>query len=383
MAHTLTKIRYSIRIIQGTCCIIVVLLFMLFINRCEAPDRFYRPDLPEKLCIISMIDIDTSASSYTTSYPLFLEFSRDTNNIRSVSFEKSYQSEYPEELNDSLRDFSFTISSSEGFFKDFQSEKPLLNPFGFILDDKITFSGGEKLYLQAKEKDCPDIYSEVTVPELPADPELISVEKEYIIPNEPIDEIWGDIDSLKSVTIKFSFNKNDRQNQYYALIMDGIHSWQWTPVEREFSYLNFSVRECNTTGFFARWHGLYIRLFQKPLSGYYRGEASPVNAYFIDGSKIPGNECIVSVSTQFHGLWTNYRFGGSNRDWEFYHSIRIRIQSIPVELYEWAQSLYYYDRLTQDPFSEPVNITGNIKGGHGVFAVCRSKELIVEFNPRY
>ncbi len=67
----------------------------------------------------------------------------------------------------------------------------------------------------------------------------------------------------------------------------------------------------------------------------------------------------------------------------YYNSVRIRIMSIPVELYKWAQSLYYYDRVTQDPFSEPVNITGNIKGGNGVFAVCRSKELIVEFNPRY
>jgi len=368
----------------------LILLFLIMLIKytgCEAPDRFYRPDMPERLCCISMIDIDTSASSYTTSYiyPYFLEFGGDTNNIRSVSFEKSYQSEYPEELNDSLRDFSFTISSSEGFFKDFQSEKPLLNPYGYILDDSISFSGGEKIYIHAKEKDCPDIYSEVTVPERPADPELISVEKEYIIPNEPVDEIWGDIDSLKSATIKFSFNKNDRQNQYFALIMDGIHLWKWTPVEREFSYFNFSVKECNAPGFFARWHGLYLRMYPEPpegYDGYYASYASPVNAYFIDGNKIPGKKCIITLSTQFHGLWANYR-GISMYDNYYYNSVRIRIMSIPVELYKWAQSLYYYDRVTQDPFSEPVNITGNIKGGNGVFAVCRSKELIVEFNPRY
>jgi len=387
MAHTLTKIRYSIRIIQGTCCIIVVLLFILFISGCEAPDRFYRPNMPERLGCISMIDIDTSASSYTTSYiyPYFLEFGGDTNNIRSVSFEKSYQSEYPEELNDSLRDFSFTISSSEGYFKEFQSEKSMLNPFGFILDDSISFSGGEKIYIHAKENDCPDIYSEVIVPERPADPELISVEKEYIIPNEPVDEIWGDIDSLKAATIKFSFNKNNGQNQYYALIMDGIHSWPWPPVEREFGYLDFAVKECNTPGFFARWHGLYVRMYPNPI-GYespYARHASPVNAYFIDGNKIPDKKCKVTLSTQFHGLWTNMHIGSGMHEFEFYHFIRIKLLSIPEELFEWAQSMYYYDRITQDPFSEPVNITGNIKGGHGVFAVCRSRELIVEFNPRY
>lgn len=167
--------------------------------------------------------------------------------------------------------------------------------------------------------------------------------------------------------------------------MDGIHSWKWTPVEREFSYFNFSVKECNTQGFFARWHGLYLRMYPEPIEvdgGYYASYASPVNAYFIDGNKLPGKKCIITLSTQFHGLCANYR-GGTNRDYYYYHSVRIRILSIPVELYEWAQSLNNYDRVNQDPFSEPLNITGNIKGGNGVFAVCRSKELIVEFDPRY
>lgn len=32
-----------------------------------------------------------------------------------------------------------------------------------------------------------------------------------------------------------------------------------------------------------------------------------------------------------------------------------------------------------DPFTEPIYINGNIKGGNGIFALCRSTELKITF----
>ena len=61
----------------------------------------------------------------------------------------------------------------------------------------------------------------------------------------------------------------------------------------------------------------------------------------------------------------------------FCRSFRVRLMSIPKELYLFEKSLYTYRKVSDDPFVEPVNLKGNIKGGNGVFAICRSRELIV------
>jgi hypothetical protein len=51
--------------------------------------------------------------------------------------------------------------------------------------------------------------------------------------------------------------------------------------------------------------------------------------------------------------------------------------SIPKELYLFEKSQFTYNQVSNDPFAEPANLKGNIKGGNGVFAICRSRELIV------
>ena len=76
--------------------LIIISLFvssLLIISGCESPERFYRPDLPEKLCVVGIIDVDDTT-------------------LRHISFEKSFQSEFIDELNDSLRNFTFSLSSS-------------------------------------------------------------------------------------------------------------------------------------------------------------------------------------------------------------------------------------------------------------------------------
>ncbi len=362
--------------------IVVPIILTFLAQGCENNESFYRPDLPELLCISGVVDIDTFSTFF--SYPwLFPEYSlKDSLFTHSISFEKSIQPEYSGLLNDSLRELSFTLTSSTGVLLNYQSDYPIWNPFKFKLTDKLEFLSDEIYYLQAKEKDCPEISSEIKVPEPPSSPTLISVLKEHVVQSESLDNIWGAIDSLKSVSIKFSFLNNSSQKQYYALILDAIHQvLDWAP-ERFYGYLDFEVRESNSFGFFAPFPGLYLYNYSGPPDRSYNRKPAPVHAYFFAG-KIGEDTCEITISTQFHGLATNYTQHGSVHDWENYHSLRIQLLSIPEELYIFEKSLYTYRRNKKDPFSEPVLLQGNIKGGDGIFAICRSNEIIINLSPPY
>ncbi len=134
---------------------IIPVLFPVFISRCESPEIFYRPDLPEKLCSIGIIDIDDTT-------------------LRHISFEKSFQSEYKDEINDSLRDFSFSISSSSGELFSYHCDSTIKNIEDLRIPDNIVFIPGEKYYLYAKEKDLEEISAEVIASAPPPEPRLIS-----------------------------------------------------------------------------------------------------------------------------------------------------------------------------------------------------------------
>jgi len=156
--------------------IVVVILFL----QCESNDRFYRPDLPEKLCSIGIIDADD-----TTDYNYLPDMFDNRNSARYITFEKSYQAEYPEELNDSLRELSFSISSSDKELFNFRSDTAIKSILGFELPAGIEFRTGEKYYLRASEKSTPEISAEITVPEAPSKLTLISVNKEITTLSEP------------------------------------------------------------------------------------------------------------------------------------------------------------------------------------------------------
>jgi len=58
--------------------------------------------------------------------------------------------------------------------------------------------------------------------------------------------------------------------------------------------------------------------------------------------------------------------------------LTINLISIPEELYLFEKSLYTYDRVSDDPFSEPVYLNGNIQEGNGIFAICRGSNFILK-----
>jgi hypothetical protein len=70
--------------------------------------------------------------------------------------------------------------------------------------------------------------------------------------------------------------------------------------------------------------------------------------------------------------WDNIKYIPS-----FIEYFRVRLMSIPKEAYLFYKSLYTYKMERDDPFGELININGNVVGGNGVIALCRSRDLIV------
>lgn len=321
-------------------------LILVLICRCESKERFYRPDLPEKLCCIGIIDVDDTT-------------------LRHISFEKSFQSEYPEELNDSLRDFSFSISSSGGELFNYQCNSTVKHIKDLRIPDDILFIPGEKYYLKANEKDAKEMTAGTIATALPSIPEIISVDKVKSRLAVPVGCI-GD-DTAKSVIITFSFEKN--QNLYYAILVKGWGYSFSSTITPWPGFMDFSVIEANTPVFIAEIQGLktWHYVCSDPFTG---AERFPAYAWFIEGKKIPEAGCRVTLAV---------RFADGYNLIEIMKAVSIKILSIPEDLYLFEKSLSIYKKTSGDPFAEPVYLGGNIKGGEGIFALCRSRELKITF----
>lgn len=341
----------------------IFIVFMLF--SCDNNERYYRPNLPEKLCSIGIIDADD-----TSDYDILPELFDNRTSARFISFEKSYQAEYTEEVNDSLREFSFSISSSDKEIFNYKSDSVINNLRGFRIPADIEFRTSEKYYLRATEKSTPEISAEIIVPVSPSEPELISINREKITLTEPTACIG--YTTAKSAVIDFSFENDNRTDLYYAILLegDGGNLSSAFPIVK--SELEFDVRYCNTPGFFSILNG--YTMYQWTCRNIPTMTKVPVYAYFIEGGKIPLDKCIIKISTQF---------ANERSPFDILRSLRVRLLSIPKVLFLFEKSLYSYSLNSGDPFSEPVYLNGNIKGGNGVFAICRSSELTIKFSPWY
>ena len=330
--------------------LLVLCSFSLGLLQCESDDRFYRPRVPQKLSALAIINAD------------------DT--LRYIRFEKTLQVEYPEDLTDSLRDLSFTISDSKGVIHSFQSDEPLENKFKYRIPDSIEFMTGKKYFFWAKERDLPEISSETTVPEAPSGLSLISIHKEFIFdfPDYLIgldDDSWGWTD-----VISISFD-NDISNNSFNTIMvksDGYGGFMHLPYGSPNAYFSsrypdFAVRKSDAPGFLAPFPGLE-RVKLDPFKR--KAVLIPAEMYFIESRKTPVGICNIELVAQSF----NYI---SLPAWP--STLWVQLLSIPEEMYSSVKNLYTYERNYNDPFSEPVYYKGNIVGGHGIFAVCRSIEI--------
>jgi hypothetical protein len=341
----------------------LTIVIMFLVVHCEGKDRYYRPNLPEKLCCIGIIDADD-----TSNYDIFPEPFDSRTRARFISFEKSYQAEYPEEVSDSLREFSISSFYKELF--NYKSDSAIKNLMGFKIPAEIDFRTGERFYLQAQEQNAPEISSQITVPVSPSEPALISITREKIALSEPT--ACNDYTTAKSAVIDFSFENDNSTDMYYAILLegDGGNVSSAFPISK--SELEFDVRYCNAPGFFSILSG--YTMYQWTCQNIPTMIKVPVYAYFIEGSKIPLDKCIIRISTQFDDELSPL---------DILRSLRVRLLSIPKALFLFEKNLYSYSLNSGDPFSEPVYLNGNIKGGNGVFAICRSTELTLKFSPWY
>ncbi len=340
---------------------IILILFTALLSCCESNDRFYRPDLPEKLCVIGIIDVDD-----TTNYSFSLRDIIDTrNSTRYLSVEKSFQSEYCQtELYDSLRDLSFKIYSEIDEIFSFHNTGTIINPLKFELPDSLIFYTGNDYYFQAKEKDLPQITAKTTVPEIPSDLILKSIREEVTpIESTGLYRDGTNIKYIKTVVFDISFTNNYDKDNYYMILLTVRGLYDITPYSGPH---DFSVRGTNTPGFFAEMQGINTYHWVLTEEGEIDGPISNAIAYFIDGSKIPEDYCYMTLAVQYNDGYSPI---------EKLKYVKIKLMSIPVELYNIEKGLYNYSKIIDDPFSEPVYLNGNISGGNGVFAICRSVNL--------
>jgi hypothetical protein len=365
----------------------IILFFFLSASlffQCENKDRYYRPDEPEQICVIGIIDIDDTIY-YDTFAPWIHHDSVEF--ARTLYFEKSFQSEYSDNPDNSFRDLSFSISTSN---------EDLVTGHGnaserraqFRIPDEIKFESGKKYFLHAKDEQAAGIIAECTVPDLPPSITITGIKTEIVMLNYPDNNCYTNyIENnnkypRRTAEISFSFS-NQEPESYYAILLSGSYSdspVDWSPGWGT-NLFNFTVTETNTEGFFYYLKGRktaqdyckeYTLIDESGCeqTGYYRDSIAfeKVNAYFIDGSKIPGSNCFITLNTSWD--WTR-------TPPDFIKCFRIRIMSIPKELYLFQKSLLTYSRVSGDPFSEPVNLKGNIINGNGIFALCRSRDFIV------
>ncbi len=343
-----------------------VCLLVIELMQCESSDKFYRPDLPEQICTVAIIDADdTTSFTYQNPYT-------HPNYLRYISIEKSFQSEYSEAQDDTLKTISFSIFSENEELLSVCIDSNLRNLEYYKLPRDIEFNSGEKYFLKAQSDGVNDISSEIFVPEPAPSLKLISVHKETE-PGIKFSKInchnYLD-DSIKYAVLDISFSS--QKGLYYAILLEG-YGINLNLPPGILGFLDFSVRNNYVHGFDAIFYGLKMSHLNCS------GDGPPllqsrVKAFFIDGENIPGDMCNLTLSAKFNDGYSLYHF---------LTSFRIKLLSVPRDLYIFEKSLYTYERNYVDPFSEPVFLNGNIKNGNGIFAICRSSEVtkILPFPP--
>jgi hypothetical protein len=330
---------------------VLIITLCLLLSHCESTNRYYRPDTPEKISVVGIIDAD------------------DT--IRYISFEKSYQKEYPDEINDSIRDLSFKIRSPEQDLFNYSSDVPIKNLQNLKIPREIQFNSGEKYFLEADEKSFHGIFSEVIVPSPPEGLTLLSINKETI----PLPQIQEcpprsqKYRSTKYAVISLLFDVDKYRESYYSLFVEANGGKNPSSTMHYFLPIEFSLRESNAPGFLATMEGLYGHRWDCN-NNVYQLQYVPINAYFIDANKIQDDKCTIKVAVKFGDLTSAV---------DFIMALRIKLLAIPKELFLFEKSVYSYSNSTKDPFAEPVYLEGNIKGGNGVFAICRSADLTFQW----
>lgn len=317
--------------------VVLLSLSILFLSHCQGDLIFVPPDFPEKLCVVGIIDADDTT--------------------RAIIFEKSYQSSYIGEISDSLRGLHFSLSTETERIIDykFTSVQPRITKW--IMPDDVLFESNTKYSLHAIEQGAGEIFSELVVPSPP-----IEFSAQHVgSVNSFLPHPFECYNPISSALINVRFKPSS--NYYYMLMVDNtyIHYGKATNT-----YVGYSVIESNCISFsttlspeFKRQE-LYECFRSRPLII----PTTQCEFNFFDTQKLEGSECIFTIKIDIHqDLFDSSR------------PIRIRLSSIPEELYDYQKSIHTFRSSSLDPFSEPVFLKGNIIGGYGIFAIYRSTQI--------
>ncbi len=341
----------------------VFILLSIIIASCNDSDKYFRPDLTEKLCIVGIIDDDTVNYKYT-----FVDLKEKRNNLRFISFERSVQNEYMNIAGESLSNLNFKIVTSDSLVIEFHGQAEIENQFYWELPDTLKFHSGEEYSIIAQEESSHEVSAVTTVPDVPPQIFLISIHKERSPGNKLS---CYPFDSSFCVIVKISIKNPRTSIQYYAIMVDGKGTWG-NPSSHPIPYFgptDFIINETNTFGFYSEIPGLKIRhkvCFEGEQGREAGSQISNSQVYIFDGNETPSDEFTFTISIPYHNDFSPI----TSLDFP-----RLKLLSITKELYDYEKNIRIYLKNKSDPFSEPVYIKSNILYGNGIFSICRSTSL--------
>ena len=310
----------------------VAVVFFILCS-CQGITEFIPPDFEEKLCIIAIFN--------------------DGKDQNKIVIEKSFQNEYPSDKEGCLENLSAVISSETSAMFEYFNPWSENRTDTIYLPDDLDFIPNEKYTIYISEKNTESITSEVIVPPSPSDLYVSAGGFVQTFLPPPL-ECHNPVKSL-ILNIKFKAEKN----LYYHLDFEHrLTTW----YNKDFNYLmNYEILESNTPVFKTiiptfrslGFEACVFGLFFIPLGNY--------QSFFIDGNAIPENNCSLKLKIDIN-----------NSYFDFSKPIIITLNSVPGELYTYEKSYSTYLETLFDPFSEPVFLDGNIKGGTGIFAISSS-----------
>jgi len=309
-----------------------VFLLFFFLTSCQGNLNFIPQDMPEKLSVVAIIDADDTA--------------------RSIIIEKSYQDDYSGESSDSLKGVNLGISLNDYDIFNYLTESSTPRKISINIPNSLSFTTGEQYLFHASERNTESISSESMPPALPGSFSVSFIEVINSTLKPPLDFY----NPVKTAVLNLSFAT--QPGSFSFLVIESIFS---IPGRLDQScYVGYNIVNSNSPGFSAFIPGLIKHDFTG-LGSILSYPVSPYSVFFIDGNTVPGNKCDMNIAIQLHQDLFNYE-----------KPIKIKLCSATKELYYFEKSLFTYYKNLSDPFSEPVYIDGNIKGGNGIFAIYRS-----------
>jgi len=307
---------------------VLFILLLIIITSCQGVTEFIPPDLEERIWVNAILN--------------------DSREQNFIIIEKSFQREYPDEKT-KLENLSVTIKSESKVVFDYFNPESENRSDTVYLPPGLKFIPGQKFTLTVSEKNTKEVSSEITVPPTPSDPQFTASFIQTFLP--PPFECHNPV---KSLIMEILF-KSEKDQFYYI----DIESYSNTSRYQ----VDYEIIESNSSYFKTFIHGFRSIGFRNcHISDM---ESIPFNFYqpfFFNGRTIPEDTCRLKIKIDLIKYYYDYK-----------RPFIIYVNSIPADFYYFEKNYHTYYENLFDPFSEPVFLKGNIKGGFGIFTICSSK----------